>query len=668
MRHLWHVIAVCLALLVTTQIPATASPAVSLTRHAALVLGDELSLTLAWTSGNPVTVLHLTVGSAEKTLNVDEALNRRTVEGFAGKGSFSARIDLAAYDTALPYTITLEDSQGALSDKVSGRVRLKSAAGRSRGIADPTLADAAPSLGLVQVNLPGGNLVSFSSIATDDKGLYQVSFTVFDQGGRQVKQQLLKTLGKHWQGSTEPFTLANGAYRVVARAVGSTGNASAEQTAKFDLYDVPKLTRNQSLRSLLPSGTAAAPAPPQRVYLKLTPEALAKLNLGADGAASKASYQLEVSCGSGCSDLQAQAEDMARQLGATVMTPEEAAAGAAGERSIAAGQTSEQVTVRKRGLSRGVSADGSAPDVLTIKIQCGGWCLAIKKVGEALVAIFDALSRSADGAALTSGGAGGGAPAANPAGASRSLSKKLTEGKFYALMIGINDYQHINKLQNAVNDATVMDQVLREHYGFESTLLLDEQAGRDNIMKSLNDLRKKLTENDSLVIFYSGHGEFDKQTGTSYWLPVDAAADDNTKWLESRSISDQLKLISARHVLIIADSCFSGTMTRDANVELTGKLTRENYLNKLSEKASRVLIASGGNEPVTDAGGKGHSIFSDVLIAALNQPFDTVFTAEELMTRQLKESVAGRTEQTPEYKVVRNSGHDGGDFIFIKIK
>jgi hypothetical protein len=659
-----------------TELLATASPAVSLTKHAAFVMNDELSITVAWTSGNPVSVLHLMVGSEDKAISVDEALNRRKGDGFEGGGRFSARVDLTGLDKFLPYTITLEDSQGVVSDKVSGRVRIKPAASRSRGVGDPAVADAVPSLGLVKVNLPGGNLVSFSSIATDDKGLYEISFKVFDLSGKEVKQQVLQTLGKHWQGSTEPFSLGNGAYRVVARAVDSSGNSSVEQTSKFDVYDVPILNRNQSQRSLRPSdadaaaqaATVTAPAPADRVFLKLTPEALAKLNLGGDEAHAQASYQLEVSCASGCSDLQAQAEDMARQLGATVMTPEEAAAGAAGERSIAADQPGEQITVRKRSLNRGVAAEGDSPDVLTINIKCGGWCLAIKKVGEAIFAVFDALSRSAQGAALTSGGAGAAVTSEIPAGESRSLSKKLTEGKFYALMIGINNYQHINKLQNAVNDATVMDQVLRENYGFESVLLLDDQANRDNIMKSLNDLRKKLTENDSLVIFYSGHGEFNKQTETSYWLPVDAGIDDNTKWLESRSISDQLKLISAKHVLVIADSCFSGTMTRAANAELTSNLTREKYLNKLSEKTSRVLIASGGNEPVTDAGGKGHSIFSDVLIAALKQPFDTVFTAEELMTRQLKESVAGRTEQTPEYKVVRNSGHDGGDFIFVKIK
>jgi uncharacterized caspase-like protein len=303
--------------------------------------------------------------------------------------------------------------------------------------------------------------------------------------------------------------------------------------------------------------------------------------------------------------------------------------------------------------SRG-SDDETIP--ITLNFSCGGWCKVIQKVAETVVAVIEVVTRSTGNTAEVSSEA------------SRSLSKPLTQGKYYGLIIGINNYQHVNKLKNAVNDATVVDQVLRDRYGFETRLLIDERATRDNIMKALNDYRKQLTENDSLLVFYSGHGEYNKDTGTSYWLPIDADRDDNTKWLEARSLSDQFKLISARHILIIADSCFSGTMTRSTDTNLSKNSTRENYLNKLFEKPSRVLIASGGNEPVTDAGGKGHSIFSDVLITALNNTNENVFTAEELTTRYLKESVAGRTEQTPEYNIIRNSGHDGGDFIFKKNK
>ncbi|MBJ6726845.1 caspase family protein [Geomesophilobacter sediminis] len=407
-----------------------------------------------------------------------------------------------------------------------------------------------------------------------------------------------------------------------------------------------------------PSAQAAA-AVPEKIVLELPAEALLKLYPEMKDAPKEAKYQLAVSCEKGCANLQAQAQEMAQELGATVLPAQEG--GAAVSRS--ADQTNEEVKIKRALRSRKLSIeDGANPDELTINVTCTGWCNAIKKVAQAVIAVFEAATGSgtAERAAGTFVSAG--------ASDTRALSAKFSQGKSYALIIGINEYKNINKLKNAVNDAKVMDEVLRDYYGFQNTVLIDQNATRDNIMKALNDLRKTLTENDSLIIFYSGHGEFSKETGTSYWLPVDAAIDDNTKWLESRSISDQLKLISSKHVLIIADSCYSGTMTRASEVNLSGNATRENYLNKLFTKPSRVLIASGGNEPVTDAGGQGHSIFSDVLIRALKEPFAGVFTAEELMTRHLKEAVAGRTEQTPEYKVVRNSGHDGGDFIFVKKK
>src|SRR6185369_16595318 len=125
--------------------------------------------------------------------------------------------------------------------------------------------------------------------------------------------------------------------------------------------------------------------------------------------------------------------------------------------------------------------------------------------------------------------------------------------------------------------------ILQQYYGFESKLLLDAAASHDGIMKELNALRSRLTPNDRLLIYYAGHGILDKSTDASYWLPVDAETNDDTKWIDSRRISDQLKRIAARQVLVVADSCYSGTLTRQATVELSGNDTRESYLRKLQE-------------------------------------------------------------------------------------
>lgn len=250
--------------------------------------------------------------------------------------------------------------------------------------------------------------------------------------------------------------------------------------------------------------------------------------------------------------------------------------------------------------------------------------------------------------------------------AQTQLASLLSGGKYFALAIGIDHYKHLDRLGTAVNDAKEVARVLREDYGFDVRILLDQKATRQNISRELNNMRRSLTSKDRLLIYYAGHGDYNQETDTAYWLPVDAERTDTTNWIDARSITDTLKLTNARHVLIVADSCYSGTLVRKTATDLTGGETREIYLRKMMEKTSRVLIASGGNEPVADAGSVGHSIFADVFIRALKQSERDVFTAEELHINWIKEAVAGRSAQTPEYRIIRASGHDGGDFIFFR--
>jgi hypothetical protein len=240
------------------------------------------------------------------------------------------------------------------------------------------------------------------------------------------------------------------------------------------------------------------------------------------------------------------------------------------------------------------------------------------------------------------------------------------KGKYYAVIIGINNYKYLDSLQTAVNDAKEVGRVLKDSYGFETISLINQRATRGNIVSELNKLRRKLSSDDKLLIYYAGHGYFDENTKKAYWLPVDAERSDDTNWILAERITSNLKRIPAKHILVVSDSCYSGTLTRTAQVDLFSKETRLNYINKILNKDARVLIASGGNEPVADSGGGGHSVFAEAFIKALKQVDKKVFLAEELFVGYIKESVAGKADQIPEYSLIKNSGHDGGDFIFIK--
>lgn len=244
----------------------------------------------------------------------------------------------------------------------------------------------------------------------------------------------------------------------------------------------------------------------------------------------------------------------------------------------------------------------------------------------------------------------------------------IKSGERHALIIGINRYHNLQKLLTPVNDAQEISKILSEQYEYKVKQITDDNATHDNIMKELNSLRNTLKPDDKLIIYYAGHGILDKTTDASYWLPIDAETNDDTKWIDSKRISDQLKRFSSRQIVVIADSCYSGTLSRQVTLDMSGGDSRENYLKKLQEKHSRVLIASGGNEPVSDSGSSGHSIFAATLINALKNPTSRVFTASELLYSKLKEAVSGRSDQTPEYKYIRNSGHESGDFVFEKTR
>jgi hypothetical protein len=131
-------------------------------------------------------------------------------------------------------------------------------------------------------------------------------------------------------------------------------------------------------------------------------------------------------------------------------------------------------------------------------------------------------------------------------------------GHYHALVIGNNAYAHLLPLETAVNDAKAVADLLSHAYGFNVVLLLD--ATREAIVIALDKLRAMLTEQDNLLIYYAGHGVLDKEAERGYWLPVDAHEDTRANWLATITITDTLKAMTAKHALVVSDSCYAGTL------------------------------------------------------------------------------------------------------------
>ena len=243
-------------------------------------------------------------------------------------------------------------------------------------------------------------------------------------------------------------------------------------------------------------------------------------------------------------------------------------------------------------------------------------------------------------------------------------------GRYYALVIGNNEYQNFPPLETAINDAESVARALEEKYGFSTRFI--RNADRYTILSALNEVKSKLTERDNLLIYYAGHGERDVGTLQGYWLPVDAEQENTANWIPNSAISDLLNTMQARHILVVADSCYSGSMTSSSVARLDTELSDENlkkWLKVMARTTSRTVLTSGGIAPVLDNGGGGHSVFARAFLDELKQasgPIDA-YKIYLQVTRQVQQSAAMvGFVQTPTYAPIKYTGHGGGEFIFIK--
>jgi len=250
-------------------------------------------------------------------------------------------------------------------------------------------------------------------------------------------------------------------------------------------------------------------------------------------------------------------------------------------------------------------------------------------------------------------------------GASKAI-QEVSVGRYFALIIGIDAYTGEWKpLKNAVNDAKAVETQLRSRYEFQSIrTLFNEQATRANILNEYEWLMTNIRENDNLLIFYSGHGDYNESLQRGFWVPVDAKNSSVSGLIANTDIQSFLSGIKSKHTFLIADACFSGDIFRGKTLTIPYENSFK-YYNQIYAKQSRTALTSGGIEPVMDGGKDGHSVFSYYLLKSLTNNENQFFDASQLYN-DLKVAVINNSNQTPGFSPIVNTGDEGGQFIFIK--
>ena len=197
----------------------------------------------------------------------------------------------------------------------------------------------------------------------------------------------------------------------------------------------------------------------------------------------------------------------------------------------------------------------------------------------------------------------------------------------YALVIGVANYPRVSPLPNIVlNDAHALQKLLTSpacgYPATNVTQLLDDQATADGIRNALTNLATRTGQDDTVVIFFSGHGghEDSGDETRQYLIPYDCDPDDLAGTaISGEEMTGLLRNINASRLLVLFDSCHSSGAGDPKSLlpQLKTGLS-ESYYEGLARGKGRVVIASSRPEEFSWAlEGMDNSLFTHYLLEAL---------------------------------------------------
>jgi hypothetical protein len=131
--------------------------------------------------------------------------------------------------------------------------------------------------------------------------------------------------------------------------------------------------------------------------------------------------------------------------------------------------------------------------------------------------------------------------------------------KTYLIALGVNKYKYVDmKLQQAVNDAKkIVKKITSNCKNTETYLLLNKEATKENILKTLESISKKATKKDSIIFFYSGNGfNYNHQ---NYLVAYDSVMNKQmpkiNSFISTKSISSLFKAQQIKKGLMLFDAC-----------------------------------------------------------------------------------------------------------------
>jgi uncharacterized caspase-like protein len=251
---------------------------------------------------------------------------------------------------------------------------------------------------------------------------------------------------------------------------------------------------------------------------------------------------------------------------------------------------------------------------------------------------------------------------------SRGWPSGVAPPKQKALLIANSQYASFPALETPRSDVQAIAAVLRQQLGMTVTVM--ENATRTDLLLGLHRFLAEVGETEDALIYFAGHGVLNND-GSGAWVPIDGDRSNPASLLPNRAVSELLEAAKARHVLVVADSCYAGTLSGSAVPSVAETLPDSAWQAWLDEgmgQRSRLVLTSGGLSPVPDSIDGKHSGFAMALLDVLRRaqgPVESQRLFREVKRALPLDPISIALGLEPTLAPIQFAGHQGGEMVVV---
>ena len=192
-----------------------------------------------------------------------------------------------------------------------------------------------------------------------------------------------------------------------------------------------------------------------------------------------------------------------------------------------------------------------------------------------------------------------------------------------AVIIGIEKYKDAPAAAYAKNDALTFEKYANNVLGIPEEniyTITDDEATLGEFMKLFGKngyLKRRVTDQTDIFVYYSGHGAPDLKTKVPYLIPYDVDPDYPSTGYSTRTLYDNLGSLNAKSITVFLDACFSGATRSKEMLLANARPVRIEMEPSLIPENITLLTASSGAQISSGFPDKGHGLFSYFLMMGM---------------------------------------------------